>query len=293
MESIKQLREICQSTRPSIYKDFLSSLYYRLSIYFTWICLLFRMTANQVTALSGLVAALGGALVSADSKWVVIIGVLCFHLFAILDMSDGEVARYRKQGGIAGHFLDWYMHFISAPALMFGLFLASYKSLNSVWLVVIAMIGVVLPILDKSILNCGWTVICWTRLRDIKRLGIEDAESELSKLYEEKLKRENEKEIPQRPMLVRRVIFLILAPLQDRWASIGLLLLAIIDLILSFFGIVFLDYRLLWILYVGCIGSIYLLFRLRKMVYTDTLLDGYQRIIRPERPIEFPADDFL
>ena len=113
MESIPELRQICQSTRPSIFKDFLSKWYYKVAIYFTWICLKCRMSANQVTVLSGAVAMLGGVLLASSNSFLMFCGVICFHLFAILDMSDGEVARYRQQGGVAGHYLDWYMHFIS------------------------------------------------------------------------------------------------------------------------------------------------------------------------------------
>ena len=45
-----------------------------------------------------------------------------------IDMSDGEVARYRNQGGVSGHYLDWYMHFVSSSALVIGLFLASKEN---------------------------------------------------------------------------------------------------------------------------------------------------------------------
>ena len=80
------------------------------------------MSANQVTILSGLIAILGGFLISFESIYITLIGGLCFHIFAILDMSDGEVARYRGQGGVEGHYLDWFMHFITPTALVMGLF---------------------------------------------------------------------------------------------------------------------------------------------------------------------------
>ena len=113
MESIKELREICQSTRPSIFNDPLSKFYYQVSIYFTWLCIVLRMSANQVTILSGAIAILGGLLIASESIFITLIGAMCFHLFAILDMSDGEVARYRGEGGVEGHYLDWFMHFIT------------------------------------------------------------------------------------------------------------------------------------------------------------------------------------
>ena len=102
MKSINELRSICQTTRPSIFTDFLSRFYYRTSIYFTYVFILIGLSANQVTLLSGLVACLGGLLLASSDSTVALFGVVCFHLFAILDMSDGEVARYRGKEAIAG-----------------------------------------------------------------------------------------------------------------------------------------------------------------------------------------------
>ena len=62
MESIQKLREICQSTRPSIFKDPLSKIYYFLSIYFTWAFLKLNFSANQVTIFSAFIAFLAGYL---------------------------------------------------------------------------------------------------------------------------------------------------------------------------------------------------------------------------------------
>jgi len=286
MGRINNLRKLCQSTRPSIYTDFLSVIYYRISIYFTWVCLKLRMSANQVTVLSGVVAICGGLLIGTDSKWLVLLGATCFHLFAILDMSDGEVARYRKQGGVTGHFLDWYMHFVSSTSLMVGLFLASVDFLDSSLLVLIGLLAVVVPILDKSTQNAGWTVICWTRLRDIKNNspGIceEKSGSNVSR-----------GDLKKKPWPYRRLRFLLLAPLQDHWAPLILLLVAIVDLAFFLFGFNLPDYRLVWLIYVGVIGPVSLVFQVHRMVKTQALHNGYRRLTCNDKPIKFPQDDFL
>jgi hypothetical protein len=288
MQTISELRQLCQATRPAIYADFLSTAYYRVSIYFTWICLQLRMSANQVTVLSGVVAIAGGLLIGSDSPWLVVLGAVCFHLFAILDMSDGEVARYRKQGGVAGHYLDWYMHFISSTSLMVGLFLASIGQLTSPWLIVIGLLAVVMPILDKSVQNAGWTVICWTRLRDIKNNA--DGACAESQNVEPSGKTAS---TPQPSWLYRRLRFLMLAPLQDHWAPLILLLIAVIDLFVSFTQLGLPDYRFVWLLYAGVIGPVYLYFRVRQMVQSQALQEGYRRLVCPSRPMKFPQDDFL
>lgn len=286
MESITQLRKKCQSTRPAIYSDFLSRIYYKLSIYFTWCCIKMKMSANQVTVLSGLVAILGGLMLSSDSKLIVIFGIICFHLFAILDMSDGEVARYRNQGGVSGHYLDWYMHFVSSSALVIGLFLASKENFNSTIFLLIGLLAVVTPILDKSIQNAGWTVICWTRLRDINNntTGTIDPSTEENK--------ENEKS-KNKSWIYRRARFLFLSPLQDHWLPLILLIIAIIDLLLSISGFEVFDYRFPLLMYIGIIGPVYLYTRVKRMVKTNALKRGYNRLVYSKVPLKFPEDDFL
>ncbi|MDA7441055.1 CDP-alcohol phosphatidyltransferase family protein [Candidatus Pseudothioglobus singularis] len=243
------------------------------------------MSANQVTVLSGLVAIAGGLMLSSDSKFIVLFGVICFHLFAILDMSDGEVARYRKQGGVSGHYLDWYMHFVSSSALVIGLFLASKGNFNSTLVLIIGLLAVVNPILDKSVQNAGWTVICWTRLRDIKNN---------SGLIDNNTKENEETEKFQRKSWIyRRLRFLLLSPLQDHWLPLILLILASIDLLFSIAGFEVLDYKFPLLIYIGIIGPAYLYNRVRRMVKTNALNSGYKRLVYPEVPLKFPEDDFL
>jgi hypothetical protein len=290
MESIKELRQICQSTRPAIFSDFLSRWYYRVAIYFTWICLKLNLSANQVTVLSGAFAFVGGILIGTHSLVLNWIGVLFFHLFAILDMSDGEVARYRKQGGVTGHYLDWYMHFISSTAFTMGLFMANSNLLKHPILVMIGVMAVVVPIMDKSIQNAGWTVICWTRLRDIKNgvagLCVTDAPDK-EKLIVTATAPQN--------IIYRRLKFLALAPFQDHWAPSLLLVLIMIETFFSAlqWGAIVPNYRLIWLLYMGTIGPIYLFFRVKHMIQSDALKDGYRRLVCPSREIIFPQDDFL
>lgn len=283
MESIKELREICQTTRPSIFSDFLSRFYYRVAIYFTWVCLFLGLSANQVTILSGVFAIIGGLLIASNNYFLLAIGSICFHLFAILDMSDGEVARYRKQGGVSGHFLDWYMHFISSSFFMLGLFLSSYPYLENKFLLLIGLMAVIFPILDKSVQTSGWTVICWTKLRDMKKKSLPD----FLNYKMEEIKHTNN-------FLKRRLKFMILAPLQDHWAPLILVILVMIDGVLRLVNVnVSMYYKLLWLLYVGVMCPPYLYSRVKTMVQNGALMRGYQKISDQSGSIEFPRDDFL
>lgn len=286
MNSISELRKLCQNTRPAIYSDFLSRFYYKVSIYFTWICLKIGLSANQVTVLSGVIAIIGGLLLIPDSKTLTILGVICFHLFCILDMSDGEVARYRKQGGVTGHYLDWYMHFVSSTALLIGLFLASNESLDSAILTGIGLLAVITPIMEKSVQNAGWTVICWTRLRDIKNKST-------GLCNEQKMEITKKPYSHQRSLLYRRIRFLLLSPLQDHWLPTILLIIAIADYLLFLVGVPFIKYKFLILLYIGVVGPVNIYINVRKMVMSQALSDGYRRLACPDRKIKLPEDDFL
>jgi len=283
METISELRKICQSTRPSIFKDFLSSFYYKISIYFTWILLLLRFSANQVTTLSGLVTIIGAFLIASNNKLMIVFGFSMFHLFAILDMSDGEVARYRQKGGMEGHYLDWYMGFIFSASLMFGLFIASYETINGNYLLLlIGLVAILVPLLDKLIMTSGWTVIVWTHLRNKNK--------EINVPYD-LIESSNVKK--SESLIYRRLKFIFFHIFMDHWAPLTLLFLSLIDYILFQLGIEFIDYIFYTLMYVGIFGTFNLYINVRDMILSTRLREAYNRLFYSKTPPIFPEDDFL
>ena len=285
MESISELRKICQSSRPSIFNDFLNKFYYRVSIYFTWVCIFLRLSANQVTIISVAFSIMGGALIASGDKIYIFTGFIFFHIFAILDMSDGEVARYRNEGGMTGHFLDWYMHFITSLALMTGFMIHSFDKLQNNLLILIAVVSISVPIFDKIITSSGWTVIAWTRLRDLKNDQVQKKPNALSKVNREIKTKRN--------FLFKLIKFLALHFFQDHWIKLSMIILSFIDLILYFYGIQFFDYIFLTIIYIGILGPIYITHRIYKIMTTSTLFDGYDRLFVSKEKPQFPDADFL
>ena len=102
-KEIEILREKCQLTRPSIFSDRLSKLYYFFSIYVPWLLLKLKFSSNKVTLLSGVVCLLAGYLFFIGDPVSVVFGSMLLVLFAILDMSDGDL-RYHNSGSMEGHF---------------------------------------------------------------------------------------------------------------------------------------------------------------------------------------------
>jgi phosphatidylglycerophosphate synthase len=283
METIEDLRKICQKTRVTVFKDFLSYFYQFISIYFTKFFLIIRLSGNQVTILSGIVSIIGGFLISFDNKIITLIGFSCFHLFAIFDYCDGEVARYNKKGGVEGHFLDWFMHFVTSSALMIGLFIYSFKTIDNYFILVFALLAIMIPIFDKIITSAGWTVIAWTKLRRFNNQNP-------IKINKDLTKRNN----PIKKNRLTQIIKLILLHLlTEHWIKFTLIIISLIDLIFFFIGYNFFNYKFYILIYIGITGPAYIFLRIFKLLRSRSLVHGYNRLFIPkEKPI-FPNDDFL
>ena len=285
MESITELRKICQSSRPSIFNDFLNRFYYRVSIYFTWLCLKLNLTANQVTVISVLFSILGGFLITSNNHYFTIIGFICFHIFAILDMSDGEVARYRGEGGMRGHFLDWFMHFITSLSLIAGLVIYNIEYMNNRFFLLISIIAVSVPVFDKLITSSGWTVIAWTKLRK-KARGESDQEFAIDD-------KTDENSVFKKYFILKLIRFFALHPFMDHWIKLSLLLIAIVELIFSSLNIQFVNYKFIVLLYVGLLGPFLIYYKVKRLMAYGPLERGYNLLFTSKKKPTFPEDDFL
>lgn len=79
-----------------------------------------RITPNQVTFLSAVLAAGAGAMIAGLLGWTwLIIAAAVFELSFVLDCADGQLARLRKTASPLGHLLDFLMDELKAM-LIFG-----------------------------------------------------------------------------------------------------------------------------------------------------------------------------
>jgi phosphatidylglycerophosphate synthase len=79
-----------------------------------------RITPNQITFLSALVAAGACALFVAWPSWAgLIVAAAVFEFSFVLDCADGQLARHRKIASPIGHLLDFLMDELKAM-LLFG-----------------------------------------------------------------------------------------------------------------------------------------------------------------------------
>lgn len=137
METIKELKKICQPTRESpIYsmnwfdKNFLR----KLSIYFTKACIWHGKTANEVTCFDFGLVITSGLFFTLQKPMGWIFGLIFFLIYLIVDCSDGEVARYWLHkgketglpfgvGAVLGGIVDWFVWAYVFACMSYGIFL--------------------------------------------------------------------------------------------------------------------------------------------------------------------------
>lgn len=125
MESIKELRKICQSKEPDVF--FRGGRFF--SIYLTWFFLHFKITPNQLTFLGTIIFVSGAGCFFWGLYWLNLTGIFLLWLSFIIDLTDGEVARYRGTGGrIGGLFIEPMSHDIMSAVLFVPLVLGQYRS---------------------------------------------------------------------------------------------------------------------------------------------------------------------
>lgn len=129
MESIKELRVICQSGRE--FSGYIKHVNRRISIYITKLLLYTPITGNQVTLLWILLGVASGILFSFGNYWYSIVAALLINLSVELDYVDGEVARYREATSAFGIYLDIFGHIIVYPTLFMGIAYGVYNNYHN------------------------------------------------------------------------------------------------------------------------------------------------------------------
>lgn len=293
MQTIDELRSICQTKPIGRSHDKKTKVDLFFSIYFTWLFLRLGISPNAVTVLSGIMSIIGGLLLSSKSILIVIIGIFFLHLYYLLDYSDGEVARYNNKVSITGHFLDWYMLFVRDAAMFIGLAIGAFTIEPSKFIIIFGFFAVLTPIMDKTILNSGWTVISWARFRALKtgKEVIDDLVNPLQienqmNVSENKIK----KPVVKSPKLFGNRLFKITKHLstaifQHHWSPLVLLILAFIQIIVNKIMLLSFDFRLILIIYAGILGPIYVFIKLYILVKKNAFEDGYKRLFYKKNSI--------
>jgi len=150
VESIRELRKICQSKKQPLYMRLVSM---KISIYITKLLLYTKISADYVTMFMILLLIVGSVLMAFGSLWMLFIGIMIIHFTIILDNVNGEVARYNKEDGIIGTFLEQVYHNLAVPFLFFGLAFGVFSKIGIKSILVFGFLASIfgMPIILKSI----------------------------------------------------------------------------------------------------------------------------------------------
>ena len=160
VKSIKELRRICQATKKDKDPLYVSLVLRRFSIYLTWLLLHLPISGNQVTVLFLLYGAANAFIFAIPSPWAFLVGSLLLNGWFLLDCSDGEIARYRKQSSLTGLYLDYLAHYIVHPlmylCLSWGLFLIFYER----YILLLGMAAAFSEIYRELTTDCLYKAVC-------------------------------------------------------------------------------------------------------------------------------------
>lgn len=116
--SVAKLRPIAQGAKTEADRRWAYRVFRVVSIYVTWALLHTRITPNQVTVLSLVVAAAGLVLVALPGATVAIIGCILLLFYHLLDRVDGELARVQERYSLLGVYLDNAGHYLTSGGLL-------------------------------------------------------------------------------------------------------------------------------------------------------------------------------
>lgn len=164
IESIKELKKICSSKKKQpLYMKLVSM---KISIYITKLLLCTRISADYVTLSMIFLLILGSIFIAFGGLWMIFIGILIIHFTIILDNVNGEVARYWKEDGLIGTFLEQVYHNIAVPLIFFTLALGIFLKTGYI---LILIFGFLCAVFGRPIvLNSVKDAVIDERLREIK-----------------------------------------------------------------------------------------------------------------------------
>jgi len=195
VESIKELREICQSVDREKGKLPLPVRFARkVSIYFTKLLLYTNITANQTTLLFIFIGLLSGLFFTLSNALYNLIGALLLQLWYIFDHVDGEVARYRRTASITGTYIDFLSHSIIHPYIFACITFGLYNIFQNVTIFGFGFLASLSVLLIDAVEDCMYRALflthaqsknrfTTTRTNDQKILNLNDFSNVLSPIY--------------------------------------------------------------------------------------------------------------
>ncbi len=242
VESIKELRQIAGSKKKQpLYMELVSM---KVSIYITKLLLYTKISADCVTISMMVLLVLGSVLMAFGSLLNILVGILIIHFTVILDNVNGEVARYWKEDGLIGTFLEQVYHNIAVPLVFFTL---TFGVFIKTGYIPILIFGFLCAVFGKPII-----------LNSIKDAVIEERSSEIKTGKKVKVNLAGKLNMKGGDTKIGGHLYGIYDIFREFWVYpaniVHITLLAILELISASYG--FTSQYMLFIIYLAAYGSI-------------------------------------
>jgi len=165
--TIKEIRKIGQGKRIEQESNIIFRLFQPWTPYLTKLLLKLGLSPNTVTILSIISALIGGVLLATGSTINAIIAGVLFIFYFALDFCDGEVARITNKQSMTGTYLDYMGDFFLFVAVLGGQLISIYLENQSVFVLVLAIIGVSFILIQ----GIGHTMVSQVVLTEQMRLS--------------------------------------------------------------------------------------------------------------------------
>ncbi len=153
MPTIKELQSKAHSER----RDILYRIMGYLAYFPAKILIYTPLTPNQVTILWIIGQLASALLLLSGTLKSMLLGLILFQAFFVLDCTDGIMARYKKQFSLNGIYLDRVGHYIADPFLLLCYTWAVFKMYNDTIYLAIGGIAIIAFLLNKALtLNPAW-----------------------------------------------------------------------------------------------------------------------------------------
>jgi phosphatidylglycerophosphate synthase len=124
----------------------------QISPLFTSLFIKQQIKPNTITLFMIASGIIGSVLFSLPYIYIKILGFVFFHIWFIMDCSDGEVARITKTFSKYGKEMDYIAHLISHPLMNLSLFITfiQFGNINSLLLALIFMSFISMELINRN-----------------------------------------------------------------------------------------------------------------------------------------------
>ena len=149
-ENIQELRKICQLPRREVDTWHGRHVCRPFSIYITRVAILLGISANTVTLIFFIIGLLACFFFMLGTGLGFLVGALTLQFWYLMDMVDGEVARYRKETSATGSYFDKMGHYAVNASIFFSLGFGIYRDIDVLHSIVIGFIAGISTVLISA-----------------------------------------------------------------------------------------------------------------------------------------------